>query len=212
MIRCAGCELKQEWFGMYFNFAWIAIFGPGASFLRSVLQSALPMAEPTAKQRKLLSSWTSVPAISAVAFSHMLRLAKDDSLPEGSRQDLIRARAAAAYESTPYGPLHRCVEVGGEKIEIADPAAHLYLASNQAGFQVLMRRAIAASPGGALGVIIYCDEVTPGNIVAHKNARKVWAVYWSISQFEQSLSNEDLGAYNLLHLHCAASSCGMLMQ
>jgi hypothetical protein len=104
------------------------------------------------------------------------------------------------------------VEVGGEKIEIADPAAHLYLASNQAGFQVLMRRAIAASPGGALGVIIYCDEVTPGNIVAHKNARKVWAVYWSISQFEQSLSNEDLGAYNLLHLHCAASSRGMLMQ
>jgi hypothetical protein len=190
---------------MYFNFAWIAIFGPGASILRSVLQSALPMAEPTAKQRKLLSSWTSVPAISAVAFSHMLRLAKDDSLPEGSRQDLIRARAAAAYEST-------CVEVGGEKIEIADPAAHLYLASNQAGFQVLMRRAIAASPGGALGVIIYCDEVTPGNIVAHKNARKVWAVYWSISQFEQSLSNEDLGAYNLLHLHCAAGSRGMLMQ
>lgn len=101
--------------------------------------------------------------------------------------------------------------MGGQKIGIADPAAYLYLASNQAGLQVLMRRAIAASPEGALGVIIYCDEVTPGNIVAHKNARKLWAVYWSIRQFEKSLSNEDLGYMLTICCICiaqlAAAAC-----
>ena len=39
-------------------------------------------------------------------------------------------------------------------------------------------------------MVLYADEVFPGNQLAAVNARKVWAVYYSFLQFDEHLHNE----------------------
>ena len=39
---------------------------------------------------------------------------------------------------------------------------------------------------------LYADEVTPGNVLAHDNLRKLWVLYWGVLELSQpSLYNED---------------------
>ena len=40
------------------------------------------------------------------------------------------------------------------------------------------------------GIIIYCDEVVPGNILGRAE-RKVWCIYCTIAQFQDHLAQED---------------------
>ena len=41
-------------------------------------------------------------------------------------------------------------------------------------------------------MFVYSDEVTPGNVTAPDNRRKVWVLYWGLLELsKQSLSMED---------------------
>ena len=59
---------------------------------------------------------------------------------------------------------------------------------------------------------MYADEIVPGNIVAYRQSRKMWCIYWTFLEFGPSaLSNEDHMSYTVHtsynshdHVRCSA--------
>ena len=141
----------------------------------------------------------------------MLRIAKHEQLPQVSSRKAIReARNAHVNLATPYGPVHQRIDLGeGVSAEIQHPMAMLYAVSaSSPAFAALLRRAVdrfPCSPVSPWKLIVYTDEVSPGNQLAYAHERKTWAWYWSFMEFEQSLSSEDFHTHahthTLTHTH-----------
>ena len=127
-----------------------------------------------------------LPFVSQAALGALLQLGKEGELPEANvngRRDIRNDRDAYVATSGLYGPLHQNVVIAdGVELEVCAPAAMLVHASRFGPLQRLLDRALRQY-GPKLHVIIYADEVTPGNQIAHKQARKTWAWYWSIHEF-----------------------------
>ena len=151
-----------------------------------------------ARAAELASLKSRLPYISQSALGALLRIAKTDRLPDGStRFGVMRARNKYVSVASPFGPLHQSIDLGGGiSAEVQHPMAMLYtVVSKSDAFCVLMARALArfpCSPATPWKLIIYTDEVSPGNQLAYAHERKTWAWYWSFMEFEQSLSSEDI--------------------
>ena len=104
-----------------------------------------------------------------------------------------RARDTLIDERTPFGPLHRVVRLSsGMEVEVQDPAPMLHKCGESAGLAALLARAQASGHPPPWRVVLYADEVCPGNPLGYVGARKTWAVYWSVLEFGQAaLSSED---------------------
>lgn len=158
------------------------------------------MGEPRAKAARPASLYSKLPFVSGRALSALLSLAKKEKLPEAtSRRTLQRGRDKDCHTLTPYGPLHRNIEIEDTSgatmsIEVQDPLAMLYQVciSSMCFSSLLQPLLVGTSPTKPLGIIMYCDEVLPGNPLAVKTERKIWAWYWTIHELGQAaLSNED---------------------
>jgi hypothetical protein len=57
------------------------------------------------------------------------------------------------------------------------------------------------SPMAPWQLILYTDEVSPGNQLAYAHERKTWAWYWSFLNFEQSLSCEETHTYIYIYVN-----------
>ena len=162
------------------------------------------MAEPKAKSARPSNLQSRLPFISGNALSAVLKLMRDEALPDAiSRPSLVRVRDQDTRIDTPYGLIHQQIDlpnVSGDKphtIEIQHPLAILYhTAKESASFADVLRPLIAsASPSNPLRICMYTDEVLPGNALAVKTERKVWAFYWTILELGSSaLSDEDVFA------------------
>ena len=64
-------------------------------------------------------------------------------------------------------------------------------------------------------IILYADEVVPGNQLAYENRRKLWAVYWSIRELGNAVladevvhqHNTTLPVVNVRPIHCDSHGC-----
>ena len=164
------------------------------------------MAEPRAvKVARLARLRSRLPYVSQNALVAILKIAVEEPLPTGTRKDVREARDSVVLQQTPYGPLHRQLEVqpvagSSLNLEIQSPQAILYhAASVSASLSGLLRRAAVAKPpgfGNPWRLILYGDEITPGNQLAYKNERKAWGIYWSLLEFgSAALSHEDRNLY-----------------
>ena len=105
-------------------------------------------------------------------------------------------------DRTPYGPISiekEVPEVGGGsmRIRMASPLALLFFVFlNCAPFAGFMEQRLAACPSSIENpwhVILYCDEVHPGDQLGGKKLRKFHAIYMSFKEFGQAaLAHEDL--------------------
>ena len=148
------------------------------------------MAERAAKRARLLDFRTRVPYCSQSALSALLRIAEAEDLPgAASRQEIAAARDSVAAIDTPYGMLHQQISAwttsGGElKLEVQAPFPCLWQACRvSAQFSALIQRCRAAKPSTIAApwkLLLYCDEVIPGNQLAYNAGRKFWAWYWSL--------------------------------
>ena len=72
-------------------------------------------------------------------------------------------------------------------MEIAHPCAMLYHVSLvSASFSAIVLRTAQHTPPTLTEpwhIILYTDEILPGNQLAYKSRRKMWAVYWSVLEF-----------------------------
>ena len=159
------------------------------------------MADRPAKLAKLQSLRSRLPYISQTALSSLLRVAAHEPLPIGSsRSDIRAARDTAVQHLTPYGPVHQHIEVTGKsdtpvKLEVQHPFAMLHKVCSVSNcMSNLVARVAEANPPSVASpwkLILYTDEVLPGNQLAYRNARKMWAIYWSILEFGSALADED---------------------
>ena len=142
--------------------------------------------------------------ISQRALEEVLQWAKDN--PEllaetgASRSNLKRQREEAFDIRTTYGPLLRQWKLTGQKgqtiaVDYLHPAAMLsHVSANCGGFARILKQLLEErrpTPDTPFTVVLYCDEVTPGNQLKRDNRRKVQAVYWSLLELgPKRLSNE----------------------
>ena len=147
---------------------------------------AVRQAERSAKLRRLADIRYRLPYVSQRALVAVVNDIKNAGLPELTyTRELRAARDECTIRvQTPYGPL--LVETtfadskGGNPIpmEFLDPWAGLYwIARRSKAFSDLLVRAIDYNGGcsvdNPLELLLYSDEVTPGNQLAVKNGRKV---------------------------------------
>ena len=110
-----------------------------------------------------------------------------------------RSIARVANLETPFGKLIQTIEMpktegkGIFKLPIQHPLAFLYIAARESpSFLGLLDR----MREDLLGVILYSDEVTPGNIQGHI-ARKFYAVYWSLKNLGVGKLSQDRAWWTL---------------
>ena len=153
------------------------------------------------KRARLQSFRDRVPYVSQSAFAKILRLGRQEELPEASsRRDVRVARDTTVMQETPYGPIHRQINIPGTttdvKLEIQDPFAMLWHCSCKSEcFARLIEQTCQRhpnSPARPWNIVFYTDEVGPGNQLAYRNRRKFHACYWTVLEFgSAALSNEE---------------------
>ena len=159
--------------------------------------------ERAEKLRRLNNFRRSLPHASASALSAILGAIQKDGLPEGSvsRPTLRQARDQLMKDTTPYGTVVQLLELSGKDgvtraVPIANPFALIYSAVRDcAPFREFMKLKLEEqppSPDAAWSLVLYSDEVTPGNPLSTNNKRKFHAVYFSFLEFgTNALSREE---------------------
>jgi hypothetical protein len=159
------------------------------------------MDPPCAKRSRghgIIELKSKLPYISTNALAELLKVAKTTKLPEAHTAANVRkAKLEYVSQHTPYGTIHQDMAITDTvTTEVQHPFAVLYhCAKHSPSFSSLLQRTLAKYPSDLAHpwrLILYSDEVSPGNQLAYVHARKTWAVYWSFLEFGAALSCEDL--------------------
>ena len=141
-----------------------------------------------------------LPFCSQSALGALLEHASKEELPSGNRNRVREARDDSVFLQTEYGKIHQIIHVptnnGHMDLEVQSPQAMLsYMCSANKSFvnrvedAFVKRQPSVADPWT---IIIYTDEILPGNALAHTTNRKCWGWYWSILELgPATLCNED---------------------
>ena len=139
-----------------------------------------------------------LPYMSQTALAEVLRLAATSSLPAlpGGAKRLRDDRNATCLQHTPYGILHQTLALpsvdGGQiSLDFQAPLPMLYVAASESEpFKRLLLDLSSTSPSTPQRpwrIMVYFDEVTPGNQLSSANRRKSQCVYWTIAEFGDSV-------------------------
>ena len=105
------------------------------------------------------------------------------------RRDLANAQRQHCEVHTPYGTVCKEIElplVAHPRWLIAHPLALLhYLSTLSCAFGKVMADCMA--PGRPLSLVLYMDEITPGNPLRPEKSRTLQAVYWAFLEWPQFL-------------------------
>ena len=160
------------------------------------LQRVAAMADRASKLRRIEKLRRNLPHVTASALSALLEAIASEPIDDTySRRDIREARDEVITQDTPYGSLFTTVSlpaINGCNMEfdVINPFAMLHTCFlTCAGMRALMKRALLVQPWR---LVMYCDEVTPGNQLAPDNLRKMWVFYFSFLEFgAAALSQED---------------------
>jgi hypothetical protein len=110
-----------------------------------------------------------------------------------SRASVKRARDADIRVETPFGALFQELTLQLTSpaepfvVDVVNPLAFLHHATATSHqFAAFVSKALAQRPSGPSsrwGILLYHDEVSPGNQLKHHNKRKVQAIYWSFREY-----------------------------
>ena len=139
----------------------------------------------------------SVPYMSKSSLEQVLKFVKEEGVPElHSRKNMQEANQALTKQKTSSGPLlidFDLVTLDGQTmpVQCTNLCTFLQFLYKQGGpwYQLLSKT--MAQCQQKLHLVVYADEVTPGNVLAPITARKVWAIYASIKEFHTHLQNAD---------------------
>lgn len=158
------------------------------------------MADRASKLRRLDAFRRSIPNVSASALAEILNKCVDDMPEIRDRNALRQARDLQITADTPYGPLLQTLQVERDDgsihdLQIISPFAHLYVAAKTCkSFADMLKARLnvkVCTPASPWGFILYSDEVVPGNTMAILNARKLWALYWSLLEYGPSILSDE---------------------
>ena len=155
------------------------------------------MEDRPTKLAKLSHLRKSVPYMSKSSLEQVLKFVKEEGVPElHSRKNMQEANQALTKQKTSSGPLlidFDLVTLDGQTmpVQCTNLCTFLQLVYKQGGpwYQLLSKT--MAQCQQKLHLVVYADEVTPGNALAPITARKVWAIYATIKEFHTHLQNAD---------------------
>ena len=177
-VQSTHTWLQPFWFGIVYHSLWAR---------------AAMAEEPPSKVARLQSMRHQLPYMSQRALAAVTKELRDAPL-EGSadRRTIRKARDSFAAQMTPYGTLHQKVTLektsgGAIDVEFLAPLAWLHTAcASAAPCSNLVAQSLRNHPSThqrPWGMIVYSDEVSPGNQLLSDNARKVQVVYFSFREF-----------------------------
>lgn len=153
------------------------------------------MAERAQKLQRLNQLRRSVPYVSQSALAAILLDVKEKGVPElHQRKAMQEATSCELAKLDAYGPLIQTVNgilKSGDTVPVllVNPLSYIHAAVHQGGsYTELMmdtHRRCPSSPESPWQLIVYSDEVVPGNVLAARNERKTWAIYGSFMQHGQ---------------------------
>ena len=149
-------------------------------------------AGPTQKQ--LLAKLGRRKYVSISALSEVLEEIRQHGMPDNSsRSSIKRARDEYRMVDTRYGPIFRTMPITLNNrtqpfnMMYLHPGAMLtHLAQTCKAFSEVFQSRIRlkpSSPSEPWHVLVYCDEITPGDPLKRENRKKIWALYWSFQEF-----------------------------
>ena len=135
--------------------------------------------------------------LSQTALSKVVKEIKERGLPKAdSRQSIKRGRDKEIDIKTPYGQvlifeeLELMPEKGKPstyKFPFVNPLAYMYYVLQACdSFGRFFQRIIEGNPcafHNPWKVVVYADEISPGNILKNQNSRKVQCCYYSLSEY-----------------------------
>ncbi len=150
----------------------------------------------------MMSVKRAVPHCSQTAFTGMVRMAKAMDLSSfPSTRVTYRSFKAQSLGDTPFGPMLVSVTLlakppyANKELHVVNPFSYLYTAHSTAGgFFDLIQAKVKSTPPSVekpWRLVMYADEVVPGNQLATRHARKVRVIYFSFLELHPHLSNEN---------------------
>jgi hypothetical protein len=110
-----------------------------------------------------------------------------DELTTGTRRKLTEAVTNHGTTDTPYGTVLQSMKLPLAKLprwSYVHPIALLYhLAMISAAFADMMESCV--TPGAPVRVVIYIDEICPGNPLRPEKSRTLQAIYWCLADWPQ---------------------------
>ena len=134
------------------------------------------------------------------ALAEILKEVAENGLPSAiSRRSIKRARVAEIDFTTQFGPLLQektlrlVPRKNGKKfltLPLVHPLAFLeHLCSTCEEYADEVKQ--MADRGTELRIVVYNDEVSPGNVLRHANMRKLQVIYWSFADHSMSRLSEE---------------------
>jgi hypothetical protein len=138
--------------------------------------------------QRLMTCGTKTGLISAIALLEDAGWLKPDVVrnnTSSTRQRLTNAVKTHSEAQTPYGPVVQRMSLPLAELphwDFVHPMAFLYhMTSISVPFADLMR----SIAGGTLRLIIYIDEICPGNPLRPEKSRTLQAIYWAFAEWPQ---------------------------
>ena len=104
-----------------------------------------------------------------------------------TRRELRNAIEHHGNQMTPYGTVIQRVRLGApglEFLDICNPFALLYyLATLSTAFGAMMYECVEAAAGLPLRLVVYADEMCPGNPYRPEKSRTLQCVYWAFADW-----------------------------
>ena len=155
-----------------------------------------------AKATKTMAIRHKLPHMSASAFSAFVKLAQQTDLSDvASSRGATWAAKFIASRDIPFGPILWQVPLQPKpphrnyNMVVVNPFAYLYNAFKaNGGFHRMMTQRLQACPNSFNSpwrLVVYSDEVVPGNQLAVQNSREFWIIYFSFVELQLHLHDED---------------------
>lgn len=154
------------------------------------------MEDRPSKLAKLTHLRKTVPQCSKSALHAILEHVKDEGIPDMTQpKQMTEACQAAVNKCNGYGPLllqHHLTTLTGQKkqVELVNFLSWVHAAYKAGGgFHALLKAALLKEPG-PLSLLLYADEITPGNVLANQPTRKIWCLYITVKEFGCAIQSE----------------------
>ena len=148
------------------------------------------------KLARLTKLRKNIPLTSKSALEAILQNIKKEGLPELTTSKNMRQGCKAVLEQmNGYGPLlleHNLHAWDGSicQVKLVNLLSYIHGAYKAGGgFHAWLKKTMARH-NGPLSLLVYADEITPGNVLANVPARKIWCIYISIKEFGLHLQKE----------------------
>lgn len=141
--------------------------------------------QPDTSKRRRLADFGKRSRLTQRALSALMGEISSDGLPDHfSRGALSRAREKIGFDISPsHGPLLRSFPIGNEDVWICDPFAFLEISTRESDSFLDFVEANVSRNENKLSVVLYHDEVVPGNPLAPDLPRRMVVFYYSYREF-----------------------------